>query len=443
MSAVSQIARRVAGALPRGGLPDELWRVRHRWMQRILWAHIVALPVLAALLGAVWWECLADVAPIAALTALTYLPIRRRLRAAAATLGLLACSASLIHITDGLPEAHFHFFVVIALISLYEDWWAYGIAFAFVAVHHAVLGSVRPQEIFYHPGRYEQVSAWEWTLIHAAFVAAAAAVGVVSWRLNERYRLASGDQAARAAHAEAVAGTLRQSLMPARLPQVPSVRLAERYLPGDGQIGGDWFEVVDLQDGRVMVAMGDVAGHGIPAAALTARLRHTFTAYACEGHRPAWILGRLDTLCHGMMATVCVVELDAGAHTLSYRRAGHPPPMLRRRDGSVQALNGALSPPLAGLGAEQPAAETVALTWGDTLLLYTDGLIERRGEPLDISLRRLAGALAAGPGDPRRICSDLPAILLDGQTVDDDVALLCVQADRRSTVRAPAPPLTA
>jgi serine phosphatase RsbU (regulator of sigma subunit) len=411
-------------------------------MVAVLWAHIVALPVLACLLGAAWWQGLADAAPVAALTAVAYLPIRRRLGSAAATLGLLACSASLIHITGGLAEAHFHVFVVIALISLYEDWWAYGIAFAFAAVHHAVLGSVRTQEIFYHPGRFEAVPAWEWTLIHAAFVAAAAAVGVVSWRLNERYRLASGDQAARAAHAEAVAGTLRQSLMPAHLPQVPGVRLAQRYLPGDGQIGGDWFEVVDLQDDRVMVAMGDVAGHGIPAAALTARLRYTFTAYAAQGRSADWILGRLDTLCQGMMATVCIVEIHPDQHTLAYRRAGHPPPMLRRRDGTVEVLDGALSPPLAGLGVDQPPSQAVNLAWGDMLLLYTDGLVERRGEPLDIGLRRLASALAAGSGDPQRICADLPGVLLEGQRVDDDVALLCVQADRRSTVRASAPPLS-
>ena len=419
---------RVTRALPRGHLPDELWEVRHRWMSRVLWAHVPLLALCAVLIGAhETWHDLMDVIPVASFVALMYVPMRRRLRSAVCAAGLLTCSAVLVHITGGLPEAHFHFFVVIAALALYEDWWSYGLAFAYVGIHHGVMGAVDPESVFYHPGVWSDVSAWQWTVVHTFFIGCAAAANIVAWRLGERFRLRYAAQARRAAHAEAVAETLRQSILPDALPHVSGLRLHARYLPGDGTVGGDFYEVVELCGGSVMIAIGDVAGHGVPAAALTAKLRHTLTAHARTGQDPAWILQRLDELCVGMMATVALLVISADRRSVTYTRAGHPPPLLRHPDGTVDPLDAALTPPLAAIGAPRDVTAQARLHDGATLLLYTDGLVERRDEALNLGIGRLSAAAAELDSGPRLV-EALPARMHSAQAgTGDDVALLCVE----------------
>jgi serine phosphatase RsbU (regulator of sigma subunit)/anti-sigma regulatory factor (Ser/Thr protein kinase) len=236
-------------------------------------------------------------------------------------------------------------------------------------------------------------------------------------RLNER--------------AHQVAGTLQRALLPDRLPDVPGVAFAARYLPGGAgaDVGGDWYDVVPLMDGRVMAVMGDVVGRGIGAAALMGQLRNAFRVYGQEHDEPAVILDRMNALLHqvgpGQMATAVALVFDPASGELCFSAAGHPPPVVRRADGSAAFLANTPSVPLGVLPYGRYRIYQGTLEPGDCVLLYTDGLVEQRGIPLGDGLERLREAVAsAAPDDPDALCEQvLGAVLPDGAPADD-VALL-------------------
>jgi serine phosphatase RsbU (regulator of sigma subunit)/anti-sigma regulatory factor (Ser/Thr protein kinase) len=251
-------------------------------------------------------------------------------------------------------------------------------------------------------------------------------------------------RAAEAAEAEAerehrIAETLQRSLLPVRLPDVPSLELAARYLPaGDGaQVGGDWYDVIELPNGEIALVMGDVVGRGIPAAALVGKLRNALRAYTVEGHPPERALEHLNALvdrAQHEMATVLLVVVSPRDGRARWVSAGHPPALVRRADGGRLFLEGGRSVPLGAMAhAEYEAAEDV-LAPGDVLLLYTDGLVERRDVPLDERFERLRLA-AERNGSAMAICDATLSALLPGGAGGDDVALLAAM------VRAPEPAL--
>ncbi len=222
------------------------------------------------------------------------------------------------------------------------------------------------------------------------------------------------------------ATSLQRSLLPAALPDVPGIDLAARYVPGDGEVGGDWYDVFALPTGRLCIIVGDVAGRGLPAAITMGRLRTTFRAHALDCQEPAELLHRVDRhLQHfdpGVLATAVCAVVDPGQHTLRVSTAGHPPPVLADPDGPAVFIGAAHDVPL-GVDAGRPrSAVTVALPVGASVCFYTDGLVERRDESLDDGLDRLRRAVA--PQAAESVCAAVMAKLVGHNRSTDDIAIL-------------------
>lgn len=245
--------------------------------------------------------------------------------------------------------------------------------------------------------------------------------------MSQRATLAIARASADARHRE-IGHELQRSLLPERLPDVPGLTLAARYAPSghEMQVGGDWFDAIVLPDGCVLLTIGDVAGHGLPAAAAMGRLRAATHAYALEQMAPADVLERLNRLALGMdaVATGLCAALDPSSGRLEYASAGHPPPVVVT-GGGARLLPKPSGTPL-GLEAAAPGVASEELPAGATLVLFTDGVAERRGEPIDRGLERLC-ATAAGHGDPTELCERLLALSRADDGVRDDVAVLAVR----------------
>ena len=208
-----------------------------------------------------------------------------------------------------------------------------------------------------------------------------------------------------------VAHTLQRSMLTTQLPAVDGVELAVRYLPGMRQteISGDWYDVIPLPDGRVGVVIGDVVGRGIEAAATMSQLRTALRAYAIEGLAPAAVVAKLhrlvDHLRVGLSTTLVYLDFDPFTREVRYVSAGHLPVLHVPADGPSRFLPGARSTPLGAAPAGVPIPqERMVLEAGDGVLLYTDGLVERRDDGIDNRLQQLRAAVAEAP-------RDLPAAL--------------------------------
>jgi diguanylate cyclase (GGDEF)-like protein/PAS domain S-box-containing protein len=179
--------------LPRGQtLPPETWARRHRAMTIVAWAHVPALIVFALATHHAFAAVLLDVIPIAVFAGLaSRRALGRRYRAAAVCLSLLTSSAMLVYFWDGRIEAHFHFFVMVALLATYEEWFPYLLAFLYVLVHHGTMGVLDSVSVYNTPEA--QASPWKWAAIHALFISALGIVNIVSWRMNEDAREESRD----------------------------------------------------------------------------------------------------------------------------------------------------------------------------------------------------------------------------------------------------------
>ena len=249
----------------------------------------------------------------------------------------------------------------------------------------------------------------------------------------ERMALAV-DHAQRYADGRLLVETLQRSLLPERLPLHPRMQVAARYMPAGlaPQIGGDWYDAVELDSNRTAVMIGDVVGHGIRAAITMSELRNALRAFAIEGHSPEEALRQLDRVVHatrgpGMIATVLFVVIDAAEDTVTLARAGHPPPALRGVEGNVRFLETKRTLPLGVDPDDLPSQETYPMKPGETLLLFTDGLVERRGEPITDSFDRLLDALAGAPAEVDALCEHVLRKTATTQGRDDDVAVLAVQ----------------
>ena len=243
-----------------------------------------------------------------------------------------------------------------------------------------------------------------------------------------RNALATGERA-RAREMEDVALTLQRSLLPRDLPDVLGTELCGRYVPASEslEIGGDFYDATALGDGRLVLTIGDVAGHGVLAAAVMGQVRQAVRAYAFEGHPPAALMDRLDLLVSdsGLAMTTCLCGIfDPAMGVLRFANAGHPPPLLRRADGTIERVTDGLSHPLGVTMAHRHVEAELTLGLGDALLLYTDGLVERRGEVIDIGIDRLADRLASGFTSAEEACERIVAEL--AQNLSDDVAILAV-----------------
>jgi serine phosphatase RsbU (regulator of sigma subunit) len=235
-----------------------------------------------------------------------------------------------------------------------------------------------------------------------------------------------------------VAATLQRSLLPT-LPALPGITASARYLPSGetAQVGGDWYDLFALPDGAIGVAVGDVAGHDVAAAAAMGQLRSVLRSYAYEGSSPSVVLDRLDRLVQDFqMAEVATaiygrLILDHGVGLLLYSNAGHLPPLVRdpggvhRLDRGSHHLIGVIPP------GQQPRGEAAAtLAPGSTLLLYTDGLVETRARHFDEGIDDLATALAAldPNSSPEDVCDALLEAMVNPHP-EDDVAVLALRLD--------------
>jgi serine phosphatase RsbU (regulator of sigma subunit)/anti-sigma regulatory factor (Ser/Thr protein kinase) len=227
-----------------------------------------------------------------------------------------------------------------------------------------------------------------------------------------------------------IAETLQRSLLPERLPDVPGLEVAARYLPAasEAEVGGDWYDVIPITGGAVGLVMGDVAGKGLAGASMVGRLRSALRAYALEGHDAGRVVERLNRLLWAegedtQMATMLYVIVDPAASMVRWVNAGHPPPLVIV-EGRAEFLEGSASVPLGVLPF--PTYEEVAapLAPGSSVLLYTDGLVERPGEHIDTGLAALAAVVLDAPQDPDGLLDHILQTLVPAGGAADDVALL-------------------
>ncbi len=236
--------------------------------------------------------------------------------------------------------------------------------------------------------------------------------------------------ARQAAEDQRLVQTVQRALLPLHLPEVAGASTAARYesAAGSAAIGGDWYAVVPLPDGRLGVAIGDVAGHGLAAVADMAHVRFSLRSLAYLEVDPARVLQRLSELVAvfspDTMITALYGVVDPADHSWSYSVAGHCPPVVRAADGHAMVEPGRSDPPL-GLGREYRVHRST-LAPGSTLVLYTDGLLERRDESIDVGLERLTAACAAGPDEPDALCTFLMRELLRDVPNGDDAAVVAV-----------------
>ena len=228
----------------------------------------------------------------------------------------------------------------------------------------------------------------------------------------------------------AAARVLQRSLLPSRLPAVPDLALAARYVAGDnGAVGGDWYDVFTLPSGQVSVAIGDVVGRGLRAAAAMGRIRSGLRAYALDVEDPAEVLTRLDQqLRHfepNQMATLLYGVFDPSLERIDLSSAGHPPPVLAVPDGPSSPVAIEPDPPLGVAPLRPRRTTTVSVPEGGLLCLYTDGLIERRDAPIDVGLGCLCNTV--GTREPEIECSAVMTTLIGSLPPSDDVALLMVK----------------
>ena len=230
-----------------------------------------------------------------------------------------------------------------------------------------------------------------------------------------------------------IAETLQRSVLPASLPRVDGLELAARYLPGTVgmEVGGDWFDALRLADGRVGLVVGDVVGKGVYAAASMGQLRNALRAFSLDNLKPASALARLDRLADDVLettfATLAYVLVDPVTGMCRLSAAGHPPPLAAYPNGRVELLEGGRGLPLGtGMGAKY-RQDAFSLPAGSTLLLYSDGLVERRGRSIDEGLTDLRNAVHAGPSAPERIVEHVLDRLVGDAEREDDIALLAAR----------------
>ncbi|MEZ0066337.1 PAS domain S-box-containing protein [Streptacidiphilus sp. MAP12-20] len=242
------------------------------------------------------------------------------------------------------------------------------------------------------------------------------------------------NNAQRYAHEHETALVLQRALLSERTRPHGDVECAGRYLPAGttAEVGGDWFDSMALPGGRTLLVVGDVMGHGLEAAATMGEYRSLMRALAFQGWGPEKILSEaqrtVEALGLDRVATCLVAEIDPAAGTVTLAGAGHLPPLLLRRGLGAQFVELPGDPPL-GAGIGHYRSTTLALSPGSVLLLYTDGLVERRGEDIEVSLEGLA-ALDLDPDAPLERLLDTALTGLAAVRAEDDVALLAARLRR-------------
>jgi hypothetical protein len=234
-----------------------------------------------------------------------------------------------------------------------------------------------------------------------------------------------------------IAETLQRSLLPRRLPNIDHVAIAARYMPGaaGAQVGGDWYDVIELPGGNVGLALGDVVGRGIGAASVMGQMRTGLRAYAVEGSSPGSVLDRLDRLIDRLgiepMTTVLYMVYQPTTRQLHYSIAGHLPPLIILPNGRSEYLQDGRSLPL-GVAPNDPHPEaSIKVEPGTVILLYTDGLVERRDESIEKRLDELKAVAEDGESEPGVLCDRILSAMASDAAADD-IALIALKSQPSS-----------
>ena len=267
-------------------LSDEEWDRRHRAIVAILWVHCVGLGAFAVYRGYGIVHSLPEVGVLVALTLIAATRRRRGFRTLAASFGLLTSSALLVHLSGGMIEAHFHFFVVVGLLTLYQDWSPFLVAIGFVVLHHMVLGALAPTAVFSHPGAWR--SPWKWALIHGVFVLASSSAYIVAWRVNERSRALAEESFRKLRSSEERFRSMVQNALDAIVVldedlyfryQSPAVRRVIGYAPEDLADTQGLSLVHPDDEERARRAVEDMLAEPGASIALEVRCRHKNGTY--------------------------------------------------------------------------------------------------------------------------------------------------------------------
>jgi anti-sigma regulatory factor (Ser/Thr protein kinase)/putative methionine-R-sulfoxide reductase with GAF domain len=227
-----------------------------------------------------------------------------------------------------------------------------------------------------------------------------------------------------------VAVILQRSLLPRRPVEVTGVSVSTRYLPARDEVGGDWYDVIGLPHGRLGVAIGDVVGHGVRAAALMGQLRTALHAYAVEGHGPGRTLELVDRFAQSMsdnvMATAAYGVMDPETGAVRFASAGHLPPIVIG-GGGARVIHLPPAVPLGAFAYGTCPEHDLMLAPGETMVLYTDGLVERPGIPLNQSIGELANALSEAKS-AESACLLAFAQFVPPEGLSDDAAIVAIES---------------
>jgi phosphoserine phosphatase RsbU/P len=280
------------------------------------------------------------------------------------------------------------------------------------------------------------------SLLGVPLIAGGRLVGVLHAGSRERHHFAAADTSVLQLAADRIATvvyseriiadqtaarTLQQSLLPTRLPDVVGLEMASRFVAAEEiGVGGDWYDAFRLPDDRIGLVIGDVAGSGLGAAIVMGRLRSALRAYAIESTSPAEALGRLARkFAHfepEEMATVLYLTIAADLESFTLASLGHLPPAMAVPGHDAVLVECRPAPPIGGPHARPHVDVVCELPPGATVACYTDGLVERRAEPIDRGLERLRLVLQPEPAEDA--CTAIMAELVGREAVHDDTALL-------------------
>ncbi|MFN0090424.1 MAG: PAS domain S-box protein [Acidimicrobiales bacterium] len=235
---------------------------------------------------------------------------------------------------------------------------------------------------------------------------------------------------------------LQRTLLPDHLVEHPMLSVGACYeaVAASLEVGGDWYDTIELPSGDIALTVGDVVGHGLVAAGAMGRLRNAIAAIAPRVDGPAEVLCELDEFIRANrvteFATACCAILDPGSGLLRYASAGHPPMLLVAADGAVRWLEGGRSRALCGHSPSHRPEAVAEVAPGELIVLFSDGLIERRRRRLSAGLAQLAAAAARRRAEPvGQLCGNLVVDLLDDARLEDDVVVVCARLEPAATAR--------